>query len=154
MCDQPATWRDQKISFHPLEHLEFYNFMGTDEETDFIYFMCVHSSALKTLSITFSKHTDPSDCWSRRCPAPSLNAGNVTTVTAARLQMNTRKSRVCCCQNDAAFLDPFTCYLYGYKLRSRNMPPHISCATLRTVCNAVLVRHAPRAAARTMAQPN
>ena len=56
--------------------------------------------------------------------------------------------------SDAAFLGPFTCYLYGYKLRSRNMPPHISCATLRTVCNAVLVRHAPRAAARTMAQPN
>jgi hypothetical protein len=61
MCDQPATWRDQNISFHSLEHLEFYNFMGTDKETDFIYFMCVHSSVQKTLSITFSKHTDPSD---------------------------------------------------------------------------------------------
>ena len=61
MCDEPASWRDQEISFHSVEHLEFYDFMGTDEETDFIYFMCVHSSALKTLSITFSKHTDPSD---------------------------------------------------------------------------------------------
>jgi len=61
MCDEPASWRDQEISFHSVEHLEFYDFMGTDEETDFIYFMCAHSSALKTLSITFCKHTDPSD---------------------------------------------------------------------------------------------
>lgn len=49
------------ISFDSLEHLEFYDFMGTDKEANFIYFICGHSSVLKRVSITFSKDTDPSD---------------------------------------------------------------------------------------------
>ncbi|TVU39514.1 hypothetical protein EJB05_12937, partial [Eragrostis curvula] len=58
LCDEPASWKDEKVCFNSLEKLVFNGFMGTGCEMDFLIFVTGRSKALKAVSVAFCEVAD------------------------------------------------------------------------------------------------
>jgi hypothetical protein len=85
-----------------------------------------------------------------------VNAGNSTVVITAsdsRWKHNTRENRFCAAQLSQPFRF-FSIALYGNEIWDRGTALRVSRATPHAVRYAVLVRRAPRAAARTVTLTN